>query len=173
MKEVTPEFSYLVDVNRIPAGGLTVDLRADKEQCQALAHRFGLPSVLELSAELNFKRVNKKRVRLDASFDAKVEQVCVVTLKSFVQQVKDSFSMVFCQEEETSVRLNEIDLDMSEEDEIEFLKGDKIDAGEIIAESLSLSLDPFPHAPDAVFQAIIDDETDKNAFSVLGKLKFK
>ena len=173
MKEVTSEFSYPVDVNRIPAVGLSVNLRADKEQCRALARRFGLPSVLELSAELNFKRINKKRVRLDASFDAKVEQVCVVTLKPFVQQVKDRFSMVFCQEEETSVRLNEIDLDMSEEDEIEFFKGDKIDAGEIVAESFSLALDPFPHAPDATFRAVIDDDTDKNAFSVLEKLKFK
>lgn len=174
MKEVTPEFSYFVDVNRIPAGGLSVNLQATGEQCQALAHRFGLPAIHELAAQLNFKRINKKRVRVDATFDAKVEQICVVTLKPFVQQVNDGFSMVFSQEEEASVRLNEIDLDMNEEDEVEFLQGDKIDAGELVAESLSLALDPFPHAPDATFQAVIDDDdTDKNAFSVLEKLKFK
>ena len=105
--------------------------------------------------------------------NARVEQQCVVTLKTFTQPVQDSFSIVFCQENETSLRPNEIDLDMSEKDDVELLQDNKIDAGELVAEYLSLALDPFPHAPDAEFHDEIDSKKEKNAFSVLEKLNFK
>ncbi|MBR1777021.1 MAG: DUF177 domain-containing protein [Alphaproteobacteria bacterium] len=173
MKDIVPEFSYSVDINRIPASGVVLNLQADKKQCSALAKRFGLEAIHALSAEVTFKRINKKRVRTEAHFKAQVEQICVITLEPFVQQVEDSFSVVFSQEKETSLRLNEVDLDMNEEDDLEFLQGDKIDAGELVAEYLSLALDPFPHAPNAEFQAEFDSGTGKNAFSVLEKLKFE
>lgn len=173
MKEIPSEFSHFVDVDRIPASGFVLNLKADEKQCSDLAKRFGLEAIHSLSAELTFKRINKKRVRVDADFEAEVEQVCVVTLEPFSQKVKDSFSVVFSQETDTSVRLNEIDLDMSENDDVEFLQNNKIDAGELVAEYFSLALDPFPHSPNAVFHAEPDAETDENAFSVLEKLKLK
>ena len=173
MKEVTPEFSYIVDANRIPASGQRLKLKADEREREALAKRFGLEKIDELSAELNFKRVNAKRVRLDAAFQARVEQKCGVTLETFSQPVQDRFSVIFSSEDEMSLRPNEIDLDMTEEDDIEFLQDGKIDAGELVAEYLSLALEPFPRAPDAVFQGEIDPEKDENPFSVLEKLKFK
>ena len=156
MKEAAPEFSYIVDANRIPASGQTVDLKADEKERAALARRFGLEKIEELFAHLVFKRVNQKRIRLDAVLKARVEQQCGITLKTFVQPVEESFSVVFLTEEGDSLRTNEIDLDMTEDDDVEILRDDKIDAGELVSEYLSLALDPFPHAPDAVFR----DETD-------------
>ena len=174
MKEPTPEFSYIVDLNRIPVSGLTLDLKADSEQCKALAARFDLPAIHELSAHLSFKRVNSGRVRLEAKLNATVERICVVSLEPFSQKVEDSFSMVFVQENASSLRLNEIDLDMGEEDEMEYPENGKTDAGELVAESLSLALDPFPKAPGAVFRQDAEEgEGEKNPFSVLEKLKFK
>jgi len=173
MEKETPEFSYMVDINRISANGTVLNLSADKSQCEALAKRFGLISVLELQAHIALSRINKKRVRVNGSFDAKVVQECGITLKPFEQRVQDKFAVVFSSEEETSVRKNEIDLDMDDEDDIEFFQGDKIDVGELVSEYFSLALDPFPHAPEAVFQSEIDDKNEKNAFSVLEKLKFK
>ena len=173
MKEVIPEFSYVVDANRIPASGLVLNLSANEQERKALAQRFGLEKIHELSASIAFKRINQKRIRLDATLNARVEQQCVVTLKTFTQPVQDSFSIVFCQENETSLRPNEIDLDMSEKDDVELLQDNKIDAGELVAEYLSLALDPFPHAPDAEFHDEIDSKKEKNAFSVLEKLNFK
>ena len=104
MKDIVPEFSHSVDISRIPASGLVLNLQANEKECAALAERFGLEAVHALSAELVFRRVNKKRVRLDASFEAQVEQICVVTLEPFTQQVKDCFSVVFSQEEDTSLQ---------------------------------------------------------------------
>lgn len=173
MNEVTPEFSYIVDANRIPASGQVLNLTADESERQALAERFGLEKIDELSAELVFKRINAKRIRLDGVLQAQVEQKCGVTLKTFSQPVRDRFSVIFTSEDETSLRPNEIDLDMSEEDDVEFLRDNKIDAGEIVAEYLSLALEPFPRAPDAVFRNEIDSGKEENPFSVLEKLRFK
>lgn len=174
MKEPIPEFSYIVDVNRIPVSGLILDLSADPEQCGALAARFKIPSLRHLSAHLVFKRINSSRVRVDGALNAEVEQICVVSLKPFVQRVEDTFSVVFSEGNDDTLRLNEIDLDMGEDDEIEYLPEGKADVGELVAQSLSLALDPFPRAPDAVFhQEDPDDSGTENPFSVLEKLKFK
>lgn len=173
MEKETPEFSYKIDVSRIPVSGMKLALCADEKQCSALAERFGLRAVPELRAEVVLTRINKKRIRMKAAFDARVVQECVVTLEPFEQQVHDDFVIVFSSEEESSVRKNEVDLDMGEEDDIEFLESEKIDVGELISEYFSLALDPFPHAPGAVFQSETDDKDEKNAFSVLENLKFK
>ncbi len=173
MKKISPEFSYVVDVRQIPVAGLTLNLQADEIQRQALADRFALPAIKSLTADVTLTKVNKDRVRVNGDFNAEVEQVCVVSLKTFNQKVQDCFCVVFSQEEGASLKLNEIDLDMDEEDDVEFLENGKIDVGELTAEYLSLALDPFPHAPDAVFRSEIVPETQKNAFSVLEKLKFK
>lgn len=173
MKKISPEFSYIVDVRQIPVSGLTLDLRADETQRRALAGRFGIPSIKTLSAHITLTKINKNRVRVNGAFEAEVEQICVVTLEPFAQRVQDHFSVIFSQEEDPSLKLNEIDLNMDEDDEIEFLENGKIDVGELTAEYFSLALDPFPHAPDAVFRPESAPETRKNAFSVLEKLKFK
>ncbi len=173
MKEVTPEFSFIVDASRIPASGQILNLTADEKEKSALAKRFGLEKIEELSANLVFKRVNQKRIRLDAVLKSRVKQQCGITLKTFVQPVEEKFSVVFISEKDDSLRSNEIDLDMTGDDDVELLQDNKIDAGELVAEYLSLALDPFPHAPDAVFHDEIDSESEKNPFSVLEKLKFK
>ncbi|MGN1078560.1 MAG: YceD family protein [Alphaproteobacteria bacterium] len=173
MKKISPEFSYIVDVRQIPVSGLTLDLRADEAQRRALADRFDIPSIKALSARVVLTKINKDRVRVNGTFEADVEQICVVTLEPFVQQVQDHFSVIFSQEEDPSLKLNEIDLDMDEDNDVEILENGKIDVGELTAEFLSLALDPFPHAPDAVFQPESAPEIQKNAFSVLEKLKFK
>ena len=104
---------------------------------------------------------------------------CVVNVCYLGDRIKADLNkrsdlhFIFSQEEDPSLKLNEIDLNMDEDDEIEFLENGKIDVGELTAEYLSLALDPFPHAPDAVFRSESAPETRENAFSVLEKLKFK
>ena len=173
MKKISPEFSYVVDVRQIPAAGLILNLKADEKQLRALADRFAVPAIKSLNVDVVLTKINKDRVRVNGDFKAEIEQTCVVSLESFVQSVQDRFCVVFSQEEDASLKLNEIDLDMDEEDDVEFLENGKIDVGELTAEYLSLALDPFPHAPEAVFRSEFEPETQKNAFSVLEKLKFK
>ena len=172
MKKIIPEFSYIVDLNRIGSDPVQLNMTADAQQCRALADIFGIVGINALSAHAVLKRINKERVHLYADFDAKVVQQCVITLEPFEQHIKECFSLVFSQSKECSTRLNEIDLDM-EEEEIEYITDNKIDIGELVSEYLSLALDPFPHSPGAEFKPEISSEKQENAFSVLEKLKFK
>lgn len=173
MKEIKPELSYIVETARVPASGVNVDIAADEKQRKALAGRFGINGINSLTAHIVLKRINGTQIRVHGDFEASVVQTCVVSLEPFEETVRDNFTVVFSQEEGTSLKVNEIDLDMSQEDDVEPVENGRIDVGELTAEYLSLALDPFPHAPDAVFDARPVREKEENPFSVLEKLKFK
>lgn len=173
MKEIKPELSYIVETARVPSSGVNVDITADDSQRKALAERFGIAGINSLTAHIVLKRVNGTQIRVNANFKASVVQTCVVSLEPFEQLVQDSFTILFSEEEGASLKVNEIDLDMSQEDDAEPVENGRIDVGELTAEYLSLALDPFPHAPDAVFDARPIREKEENPFSVLEKLKFK
>lgn len=181
MKQIVPEFSHIVDARLIPASGMELRLTADDGQCRALAKRFNIPAIDSLNARVVLKRTGRDKIRVSAEFDARVEQVCVVTLEQFAQDVAGDFRVVYSPEpEDAPLKLNEIDVDPDEEDAVEYPADGKIDAGELVAEYLSLALDPFPHAPDAVFHDIETAENDEaavekreNPFGILEKLKIK
>lgn len=172
MKEKSPEFSFIVDAVHVPSTGLVLDLSADEIQKRALAERFGICNISSLKAEVLLKRLNKNQIRVLGEFDALVVQNCVVTLESFSEKIKDSFSVVFSEPDKINLNIHEIDLDMAEEEEVEDMPEDgKIDVGELVSEYLALALDPFPHSPNADFQDKIEPETKENPFSVLEKLR--
>ena len=66
---------------------------------------------------------------------------------------------------------------MFDADETELFEGDEIDIGEAVAQQLSLTLDPFPRAPDAGFpeaeQAEATETVRSNPFAELAKLAKK
>ena len=69
------------------------------------------------------------------------------------------------------------DVARGDDDQPEFLEGDEIDIGEVVAEHLGLNLDPYPRRPGVVFSAQDDtaeDEVDPDSaspFAVLRELK--
>ena len=117
MKEISPEFSYIVDVRQIPLNGLSVNLTANAFECKALASRFGIPAVKSFNVQATLKKINKDRIRMHADIKAEVEQMCVVSLTPFLQEVRDSFNVIFSQEKDPSLKLNEIDLNADDEDD--------------------------------------------------------
>ena len=176
MTGIAPEFSHIVDARLVPAAGLTLDLNANEQERAALARRFGIAAINALSAHVELIRVNKKRVRASADIKGEVVQNCVVTLEPFAQTVATAFAVTVCEDEnavEDSLKINEIDVDAVNDEDVEYSPDGKIDIGELVAEYFSLALDPFPHAPNAVFQGKTDVEKSKNAFGVLEKLNFK
>ena len=53
MNAVTPEFSRLIPVDRIPEAGLDERIEADESERVALAQRFALPRILSLAADFH------------------------------------------------------------------------------------------------------------------------
>ncbi len=176
MTEITPEFSHIVDARLVPAAGLTLDLDANEKERAALARRFGIVAVNALRARVVLSRINKKRVRANAEITGEVVQNCVVTLEPFAQPVSGAFSVTVSEDESDggeNLKINEIDIDAVNDEDVEYCPDGKIDVGELVAEYFSLAIDPFPRAPNAVFRGGTDGEKTENAFSVLEKLNFK
>jgi len=177
------EFSRVVDVTTTGAQGRHFNYQATAEECQALADRFSILSVDDLRAECGVRPVKKGEYHLEGRFSATVTQACGVSLEPVAEQLSCSFAVTLLnaprRKPEEGV---EIDFDVDEED-IEILRSNQVDVGEIIAQHLSLEINPYPRKADATGEElgarIIREEeaelrlTKKNPFDVLKSLKHK
>lgn len=172
------EFSRTIDVEVIGEGALELDIKANEQECAALADRFELISMAELSAHLILThQSNQNLIKLKADFTAEVTQRCVVTLKPVNNKVSGSFTSSFSEiTPDTDEDILEINVE--DEDPPEPIVDGAIEVGEIVVEHFGLELDPFPRVPDVDFEAIKNDvkaikvqEEADNPFAVLKKLK--
>lgn len=145
---VAPEFSCPLKRDELKSGERReLRLEADEHACRALARRFGLERLDRLNAEIVVMPI-RDGVAIEGRFDAKGAQVCVV-----------SFAPVPFEMEKAPIRLQLLDEDalrrLEDElgeaiflDEIDYdlLEGEEINLGEIVAQSLALTLDPYPRA---------------------------
>lgn len=146
----TPEFSRSYSPERIPPEGLSETITADESERAALSQRFDLASIEALRAEFHLNLVaGGPMVRLVGRLTADVTQTCVVTLDPVAAHVEEDFELLFGPEE-TYRPGQEVHLDLETADPPEpFLPDGSVDVGEVVAEQLSLALDPFPRKADA------------------------
>ncbi|MBM3564621.1 MAG: DUF177 domain-containing protein [Alphaproteobacteria bacterium] len=173
-----PELSRPIDTESMPVDIETCfEVHANADERAALAKRFDLIGLDSLIAGISMIRSENGLVRLSGQLKADVVQACVVTLEPVQSTIETefarSFSPVAVLEDQ-----EEIVLIPEEEDPPEPLEGGILDAGEIVAESLSLALDPFPRAPGATLLPLADtplkngNNPDRSGpFSALAKLK--
>jgi uncharacterized metal-binding protein YceD (DUF177 family) len=156
-----PEFSRLVQVDIVDTDGAALTLRANEDECAAVAGRLDLQSVADLRAEVSMRRTAVGLVRLNVDFSANVVQSCVVTLEAVAATVADRFS-VLCdgaqkRGKKGSDAEEEVFVDPFGEDPVEPLVDGCIDLGELVTQHLSLSLDPYPHAPGIEADGVMDN----------------
>ena len=149
---MTPEFSRLVAVDRVPLEGMTERIAADARECEALARRFGLVAIHALSAVLKLEPWRRGGLKVTGRLEARVEQTCVVTLEPFEATVKEDLTQHFSGQSEPGSTPVVHSVESLEEDEPDVISGGSIDLGELVAETLGLSLDPYPRRPDAEFR---------------------
>lgn len=141
-----PELSRPVRVDTLGSEPRTIRVEADATERTALARRFGLLALkrLEATVELSGDGV---RVDVAGRLLASVEQACVASGDPVPATIDEPFALRFVPEGDADageeVELAEEDLDMIGYD------GGMIDLGEAVAQTLGLTLDPFPRAPDA------------------------
>ncbi len=151
-----PEFSRLVRVEALEGDSAAMVLRANDSECAALAERLGLLGVSELRAELTVRPASAGLFRLNVDFSANVIQSCVVSLDAVEAVVSDHFSLLCGNgRNEGQVDGEEVYVDPFGDDPVEPLEDGEIDVGELIAQHLSLSLDPYPRAPGTDGDALI------------------
>lgn len=164
-----PEFTRRVDVDRLRGGGERLELAASASECLALARRFGILALERLQCEVHLRPMPGGFVRLTAILSAEVVQSCVITLEPIPNTVSEEFTVIFGH----SGGEPQGEVVMSGEAEIvEPLDDGMIDIGEVVAQQLSLALDPYPHKPGVVFNHF-DAMEGESPFAALALLRQK
>lgn len=169
---MTPEFSrpYRLDTLGQPKD---VEISATPEECAALARRFALQAVEQLSAKA---RITTSTAGIDVTGQmvAQATQSCVVTGDPIPAALDQPFMIRFVAAdalpEAEEIELSADDCDVMEHD------GQVIDLGEAVAQTLGLALDPYPRSPAAeerLREAGVLSEGEAGPFGALAALKDK
>jgi uncharacterized metal-binding protein YceD (DUF177 family) len=144
---MTPEFSRRVALDVIGAGGHKTGISADEAECAALAKRFGWTRINSLTANANLL-ARADGVDALGTLNATIERACVASGDPVQETVEEAFAIHFVRRSEDAVAGDDIELDEDELDIVEF-DGAAVDIGEAVAQTLALSVDPFPRSPAA------------------------
>ncbi len=163
------EFSRPERLDTIGERERIVEIVATDDERAALATRFALLSITRLEARLGIKRTEGGIVVKGRVTGAAV-QACSVTDEPLDTQIDEPVALLFVEQlvaEGDEVELSDDALDMVA------ITGGTIDLGEAAADTLALSIDPFPRGPNAAAAlaaagVISEDEfRPANAFSDL------
>jgi hypothetical protein len=147
MTAIRSEFSHPVRTDRLGAAPLTVVLEPDRAVRGALAERFDLVELPSLRAELTLRRRPETGwIEVSGAIAADVVQTCVVTTDPVAARVEAEVLELF--DDSGGVGDDEVILDPMA-DTPEPLADMVLDVGEIVAQTLGLSLNPYPRTPGA------------------------
>lgn len=164
-------------VDRIPADGRGISLEADEAERAALAERLKISAVELLKADLTASRL-RGGLRVEGRLQARIVQPCVVTFEPVTQEIDEPIDRVLLP---ASQRPHEPDpgvetfVDLEGEDPPDYIDGPEVDVSELLVETLSLAIDPYPRAPGADLSelGIEEDKDETSPFARLKALKQK
>ena len=140
-----------------------------------MARDLGILSVDRLEADVQLCILDDSgtAAQLSGTISARVVQACGVTLEPVDERIEAVFERTFGIESmEEAVEETEISSDSLEP--VEPIIDGIIDVGVVLAEQLSLEMNPFPRVEDAEFSGYSTDsqsETARNPFAGLAALK--
>ena len=139
---------------------------------ESISNRLALNAIDRLDAHVTLSREGPV-VRAEGRLVATLEQSCVVTREPVAAHVDEPFALLFMPEPEITGPDDEVEL--GEEDcDIVFYDGATIDLGSAIADTLALSIDPYPRsasAEAALKEAGVLTEEQVSPFAALAVLK--
>lgn len=144
-----PEFSRPVEVSRMGRLEHRMEIKANAEERAALAKRFDLVDLIELSAVLVLKKRGDRTrgtgvVELTGRWQARLAQRCVVTLEPVAAELGDAVRLFFGAAP-AAAGADPLD----DEGWTEPIEGGVIDVGEAVTQLMGVALDPYPRAPGA------------------------
>ena len=151
--------SHPVTVTALSAKGRHVPIVATADELVALAKVCGLISVERLSAAFQVAKGAGPLLAVRGSLEADVVQTCGVSLKPVSEHVETDIVQTFTLE--PAAPSSEIDINVDDEDPPETVDDGQIDFGALAFEHFTLNLNPYPRAPDAMFAAGEDENSDE------------
>lgn len=150
-----------------------VEIETSEAERSALARRYSLLSLESLGAALTVRSDAAGEIMVEGELRAEVVQECVITLEPVAATVAAPFEQRYTlQPADPAV---DLEIGPGDIEPPEPVIGEVIDLGELVAQHLSLAINPYPRAPDADAQADqyrADSQRD-GPFAVLAKLREK
>ena len=158
--------STVIDVDSLPFSGPQIcKIDCDESECAALAARFGFAAVARLSARLKVKRAGPGHWNVTGKLQAEVTQLCGVTGEPVPESVDFTIEERYCRASEEGT-----DIDVSL-DGFEPLVDGAIDLGEVVAQTLAISVNPWPRSVDAPHSFVVGESEKEHPFAGLAALK--
>ncbi len=167
------DFGHRLQLDQIRDGD-RLDLVADDEERRTVADRLGLLNLDRFEAHAILSR-DGQRVRANGRLKAALDQSCVATGEPVPAHIDEPFDLLFVPEPKGPTADEEIELGEGDLDTV-FHDGAAIDLGGAIADTLALSLDPYPRsagADAALKEAGVLTEEEASPFAALAALKSK
>ena len=168
---MTDRFAHHLRLDQI-RDGQRVDLVADEAERLAIADRLDLGPIERLDAHVTLSRTGPA-VRAEGRLAATLEQRCVVTGEPIAAHIDEPFAFLFTPAPQHGEPDEEVELG-TEDCDVVFYAGSAIDLGGAIADTLALSLDPYPRsasADAALREAGVLTEEQASPFAALAALK--
>jgi uncharacterized metal-binding protein YceD (DUF177 family) len=163
------DFAHRLTLGRI-RDGERIDLLADDAERQAIAKRLDLASLDRLEAHASLL-LHGESVRATGRVAASLQQRCVVTGEPVAAHVDEAFEIAFVPEPQ----VGDEEIELKPEDcDVVFHDGATIDLGSAIADTLALSLNPYPRsasAETALREAGVLSEEEAGPFAALAQLR--
>ncbi|GAA4710430.1 DUF177 domain-containing protein [Sphingomonas lutea] len=168
---MSDDFAHDLRLDQLRDGD-RIDLTANDNECAAIAERLGLDGLDRLEAHAVLT-CGKESVRAQGRLGAALTQACVVTGDPVAAHVDAPFDILFMRDPGSTGHDEEIELG-AEDCDVVFHDGATIDLGSAIADTLALSIDPYPRSAGAeatLKEAGVMTEEQASPFAVLARLK--
>ena len=178
MTEVSqsPEFSRLVRLDEVRKARLTINATASATERDALALRLEVAEISALEADVAVSRLSEGVYEAVGRFVAEITFIGEQADEALDFTVSETFEEIFA----TEIGWNHLkEKSLDGEVDAELLSGDQIDVGEIVAQNLSLALDPALLESGALEEGAVTysagdddgDSTSDNPFAALANLR--
>lgn len=163
---IAPEFSRPLRAHEIGGTIKQVMLEAEAPERAALAGRFGLLTLDQLTAALAIVRT-AKGISVTGQVHGAGAQPCVASAEPVPFLITERVALLLA---EAAPSGGEIEL-AGDDLDVEPFTGDVVDLGEIAAQAFALGLNPYPRLPGSVPGVISEDEAvaARSPFAVLKK----
>lgn len=171
---------FVLPVDEVDRAGRHYTFEASAAERATLIERFDLIDITSFRADFEVKdRGEAQGIFISGSLKAALTQRCVVTLEPVGEEVETDFTLMLV-DSEMADRMDEEEVYLDPDaPEYDALEGKEIPLGEIIAQTLSINMDPYPRAEDvelsvdkkAGISVNEPEEKRPNPFAVLEKLR--
>ncbi len=149
-------FSYLLPADTIGEAQKILRIVVDEAARGAWARRFDLIAIDSLVADLTISRIaDSALIRVSGSLRADIVQACVVSREPVAASIDVTISERLGPQDEGEA---EMDFDIDEEDPPLPFTDDSIELGELLAQHLAISIDPYPRAVGVASPSVMKNE---------------